>query len=192
MSRLCNVARFGQRLDFMILELFSNLNGSVIPWNLVKSPQLDVQRVFKSQLVILCIFNWNLPLESPLRLPGTRSVSVELLEVWDRESRAAKDWSMLRRLLEVGNCRYFSGTYPTCPALFRACEPTTGAILCLWTLLWKEPQHSLPSQLLSSKSSWKEAQKMIPLPSLPYLHLQWPPRPRVPLWSVHLAEKPEM
>lgn len=59
-------------------------------------------------------------LASPFMLPEASSGSVELLEEWDRASRVASDCSMLRRLLEVGNCRYFSGTYPTCPALFLA------------------------------------------------------------------------
>lgn len=62
----------------------------------------------------------SLPLASPLRLPETSSASVELLDVCDRLSKAARDCSMLRRLLEVGNWRYFSGTYPTWPTLFRA------------------------------------------------------------------------
>ena len=52
----------------------------------------------------------SLPLASPLRLPETSSASVELLDVCDRLSKAAKDCSMLSRLFEVGNCRYFSGT----------------------------------------------------------------------------------
>jgi hypothetical protein len=57
-------------------------------------------------------------LESPLTLgvPGvgssdsSSSGSVELLEEWDRASRAARAWSMLSRLLDEGSCRYFSGT----------------------------------------------------------------------------------
>lgn len=41
---------------------------------------------------------------------GSVSGSVELLEEWDRASRAARDCSILSRLLEEGSCRYFSGT----------------------------------------------------------------------------------
>lgn len=55
------------------------------------------------------------PLESPLgmALAISGSCSVELLEEWDLVSRAARDWSMLIRLLDDGSWRYFSGTYPT-------------------------------------------------------------------------------
>ena len=60
------------------------------------------------------------PLASPLRLLLWSSGSVELDEVCERASSAARDWSMLSRLLEVGNWRYFSGTYPTWPILLRA------------------------------------------------------------------------
>lgn len=47
---------------------------------------------------------------SPLMQLECSSGSVELDEVCDRASSVARDWSMLSRLLEVGNCRYFSGT----------------------------------------------------------------------------------
>lgn len=59
------------------------------------------------------IWWWRIsPLESPLTEPVGSSVSgsVELLEEWDRASSAARDCSMLSRLLEEGSCRYFSGT----------------------------------------------------------------------------------
>ena len=60
-----------------------------------------------------------IPLESPLgtvlgtRLVSSGSCSVEVLEEWDLVSSAARDCSMLIRLLDEGSCRYFSGTYPT-------------------------------------------------------------------------------
>ena len=53
------------------------------------------------------------PLESPLTAAaggGSSSGSVELLEECERASSAARDCSMLSRLLEEGNWRYFSGT----------------------------------------------------------------------------------
>lgn len=43
-----------------------------------------------------------------------------MLEEWDLASSVARDCSMLSRLLEEGSCRYFSGTYPTCPLRFLA------------------------------------------------------------------------
>ena len=60
------------------------------------------------------------PLESPLTtaaaaaavaaVAGGASSSVELLEECERASSAARDCSMLSRLLEEGSWRYFSGT----------------------------------------------------------------------------------
>lgn len=47
---------------------------------------------------------------SPLTQLECSSGSVELDEVCERASSVARDCSMLSRLLEVGNCRYFSGT----------------------------------------------------------------------------------
>lgn len=47
---------------------------------------------------------------SPLMQLECSSGSVELDDVCERASSVASDWSMLRRLLEVGNCKYFSGT----------------------------------------------------------------------------------
>lgn len=47
---------------------------------------------------------------SPLTQTACSSGSVELDDVWERASSVVRDWSILSRLLEVGNCRYFSGT----------------------------------------------------------------------------------
>lgn len=47
---------------------------------------------------------------SPLMQLACSSGSVELEDVCERASSVARDCSMLRRLLDVGNCRYFSGT----------------------------------------------------------------------------------
>ena len=68
-----------------------------------------MQNASENKLNIVLIY-LHLPLESPFRLPETKSASVELFEVCDRLSSAARDCSILSRLLDVGNCRYFSGT----------------------------------------------------------------------------------
>ena len=53
-------------------------------------------------MVCTCVCAF-LQLASPLMLPVCISGSVELEEVCERASRAERDWSMLSRLLEVGN-----------------------------------------------------------------------------------------
>ena len=63
-----------------------------------------------SLCVCVCVGACPLLWLSPLMPPACSSGSVELEEVCERASRALRDCSMLSRLLEVGNCRYFSGT----------------------------------------------------------------------------------
>lgn len=55
-----------------------------------------------------------------LRVSNSCSWSAEVPEVCDWASILDRDWSMLSSELEDGSCKYFSGTYPTCPAPFLA------------------------------------------------------------------------
>ncbi|KAF3830116.1 hypothetical protein GH733_001541 [Mirounga leonina] len=73
--------------------------------DLIKLNQTSKSHLKKDEDLCHILVATSLPLASPLRLPETSSASVELLDVWDRLSKAAKDCSMLSRLFEGCACQ---------------------------------------------------------------------------------------